>query len=156
MHAVEDYAHSLPGGDESSNANEPTKERDNTPTSASGGECDDEIGDKASSNGEDAETASKDDTRSVAVADCPANKVGMGLSPKRVLDGGNDGVEGGWVGCVLEGAEKSLLLTRGKVEFAWGAVGDVDGDDARDLITVWLGGDCDESQCRSSSKFIHL
>ena len=60
------------------------------------------------------------------------------------------------MGSVLEGVEKSLLLTWGKVEFAWGAVGDVDGDDAGDLIAVWLGGDCDESQCRCSSKFIHL
>jgi hypothetical protein len=90
VHAVEDYAHSLPGGDESSNANEPTEEWNNAPASASGGECDYEIGDETSSDGEDTETASKNDARSVAVADGPSNEVGVGLSPKRVLDGGND------------------------------------------------------------------
>jgi hypothetical protein len=90
VHAVEDDAHSLPGGDESSNTNEPAKEWDDAPAPASGGECDDEVGDQASSDGEDAETASKDDTRSVAVADCPANEVGVRLPAERVLDGGND------------------------------------------------------------------
>lgn len=52
--------------------------------------------------------------------------------------------------CVLEGVEKSLLLARGKVEFAWRVVGDVDSDDAGDLIAVWLGGDCDEKSVLQS------
>jgi hypothetical protein len=111
VHAVENNAHSLPGGDESSNADEPAKEWDNAPATAGGGECDDEVGDQASSDGEDAETAGKDDARTVAVADRPSNEVGVRLSAKGVLDGGDDGVEGGWVGSVLEGVKKSLLLT---------------------------------------------
>jgi hypothetical protein len=156
VHAVEDNAHSLPGGDESSDTNEPAKEWDDAPATAGGGECDDEVGDQASSDGEYTKTTSEDDTRTVAVADRPSNEVGVRLSAKGVLDGGDDGVEGGWVGSVLEGVKKSLLLTRGKVEFAWRVVSDVDGDDAGDLIAVWLCGDCDESQCRSSGKFIHL
>jgi hypothetical protein len=111
VHAVEDNAHPLPGGDESSNANEPAEEWDDAPATTSGRECDDKIGDQAGSDGEDTKTASKDDARSVAVADCPADEVGVRLPAEGVLDGGDDGVECGWVGSVLEGVEKSLLLT---------------------------------------------
>lgn len=110
VHAVEDDTHSLPGGDERSNTDEPAEEWDNAPGAACRGESDDKIGDEASSDGENTETAGEYDTRTVAVADCPSDEVGVRLPAKRVLDSGNDGVEGGWVGGVLEGVEKSLLL----------------------------------------------
>ena len=77
VHAVEDNAHSLPGGDESSNANEPADEWKNAPAAAGRGECDDDVGDEAGSDSEDTKAACKDDARTVAVADCPTDEVGV-------------------------------------------------------------------------------
>jgi hypothetical protein len=42
--------------------------------------------------------------------------------------------------------EKSLLLARREVEFAWCVVCNVDGDNAGDLVAVWLSGDWEGSQ----------
>lgn len=119
VHAVENDAHALPGGDESGDTDEPADERKHAPPASSGGEGDDEVGDEAGSDGKDAEAAGEDHTRTVAVADGPADEVGVCLSAEGVLDCGDDFAESGWVGGVLEGVKKSLLLTGREVEFAW-------------------------------------
>ena len=142
VHAVEDDAHALPGGDESGDADEPAKEGKNTPSPASGRKSDDEIRDETGGDGEDTQATGEDDTGSVAVADGPADEVRVSLSAQGVLDGCDDGAKGGRVSRVLQCVEKSLLLTRRQVELARRVVGDVDGDDTGDLIAVWLGGDC--------------
>ena len=70
----------------------------------------------------------------------------MRLVAEGELDGGDYVAESRWVGRVLQRMEKSLFLARRKVEFAWCIVGDVDGDDAGDLVAVWLSGDWKVSQ----------
>lgn len=82
MHTVQNDAHTLPGCDERGDTDEPAKERDNAPGSACVAERNEQVGEKASDDGKDAQAASEDDTRSVAVADCPADEVRVRLSAK--------------------------------------------------------------------------
>jgi hypothetical protein len=70
----------------------------------------------------------------------------VSLLAERELDGGDYITEGRWVSRVLQRVEKSLLLARREVEFAWRVVCNVDSDDARDFVAVWLSGDWGESQ----------
>lgn len=101
-------------------------------------ESDQEVGNKASEDTKNAQTTSEDDTRSIAVADSPTDEVGVCLLAKRKFDIRHDALECGWVGGVLESVEHRLLLPRGQVEFTGGTLGEVDADDARDLVTVRL------------------
>lgn len=110
MHAVQDDAHALPGGDESGNADEPAKEGKDAPAATSRRESDDNVGNQTSNDTKDTKTTSEDDTRAIAIADSPADEVGVRLPAQGVFDGGNYFAESRWVGGVLEGVEKSLLL----------------------------------------------
>ena len=58
------------------------------------------------------------------------------------FNGMNDLSEGGWVGCDGESMEKSGSLLGGKIQLALRTIGDVDGDDTRDLFTKRLDRDC--------------
>ena len=142
VHSVEDNTHALPGGDESRNSNEPAQEWQNSPSPTSVAEGDEQIGKETSKYAEDAETASEDDARSVAVADGPSDEVRVCLLAKRVLDSGGNRFEGGWVCRVLQGVQDCLSLASRKIQFTWSTIGHVDGDDTRYFVSVWLCGDC--------------
>ena len=65
-------------------------------------ESDEKGGNNTSEDEEDAKTTGKDNTRSVAVTDGPADKVWVSLTTKRVLDWSNSSTEGGGVSCILK------------------------------------------------------
>lgn len=153
VHAVQDNTHALPGGNQCSDTNEPANERKHAPAATSRGKSDDDVGDETSGDGEDTEAASKDDTRAVTVADSPTDEVGVSLLAEGELDGGDYIAESRWVGRVLQRMEKSLLLARRKIEFAWCVVCNVDSDNAGDLVAVWLSSDCAESQYERRSEY---
>lgn len=142
VETVQDNAHALPRGDERRDADEPGGERDHAPRPGGGGEGDEEVGNETRDDAEDSQPAGEEDAWAVAVADGPADEVGVGLPAESIFDGGEDGAEGGGVGGGLEGFQNGGAIAGGDVEFARGAIGDVDGDYTLDLVAVGLRGDC--------------
>lgn len=90
---------------------------------------------------EDAETASKDDTRTIAVADSPADEVGVRLVTKRLLYDGHDLTESRRVSCLLKGTKQIGPVLLRQIELARTLIGDVDGDDADNLLAEGLCSD---------------
>lgn len=142
MHAVQHHTHAFPCCDQGGDADEKTNQRHDTPcttsTAKSENDCSNETGDDAA----DTETTCKDDTGTVAVADGPANKVGMCLATKRPFDRRDDVVEGRWMCRVLESMQQRSVLLGREVQLARSIIGNVDGDDTIDLFSVRLDGDC--------------
>jgi hypothetical protein len=66
----------------------------------------------------------------------------MSLAPQRPLDCSDDILEGRRVSGVLQSMKQPTALLGRKVELARSTVGDVDRDDAVDLLTVRLNGYC--------------
>lgn len=141
VHAVEDHAHAFPSGDECGDTDEPADEGKNAPGATSRGESDEQVCNEAGSDGENSQTTGEDDAWTVAVADSPSDEVGVGLPAESKLHSGNNIAESRGVCGVLKSVKKRLLLTRREVEFAWGIIGDVDGNNARDLVAIGLS--CD-------------
>lgn len=142
VHAVQDNAHSLPSSDEGGDADEESDEGEDTPGPTSAAEGDENSGDEASDDTCDPEPTSEDDAGAIAIADGPANEVGVGLPTQRPLDGGSHLPEGRWVGRILQSMEQGGALLGREIELARTTIGNVDGDDARDLLSVRLNGDC--------------
>lgn len=141
VHSVEDNTHALPRSNQGRDANEETNESQASPATTSAAKSDEKAGHEAGNNAADTETTGKDDARSVAVANGPANKVGVGLTAQGVFDGSNGRAKGRWVGCDLERAKDSSAFTVREIELAGTVHGNVDGNDAADFLTEWLGGD---------------
>lgn len=144
MHTVKHHTHAFPGCNQGGDADEEANQRHDTPcttsTTESENDCSNDTGDDAA----DTETTCKDDTGTVAVADGPADKVGMCLATKRPFDRRDDIVEGRWMCRVLESMQQRSVLLGREVQLARTIVGNVDGDDAIDLFSVRLNGDCGE------------
>jgi hypothetical protein len=83
--------------------------------------CDDVAGDDAF----DAKAADEDHAGFVAVADGPADEVGVGLGAEGGVGDPEGRVEGGGVGGMLEGVEDVGAVFVGDIQFSWGVVGDV-------------------------------
>ena len=77
MHAVQDNAHALDGSEKGGNADQESNDGKYTPATASTAEGDEDRSDKTSNDAEDTKTTSEDDTRTVAVANSPADEVGV-------------------------------------------------------------------------------
>ena len=65
----------------------------------------------------------------------------MGLAAERVLHRCDHWSESGRMSCVLEGMEHSSSFPAGEVELTRAVLRNVNGDDAINLVTVWLHGD---------------
>lgn len=142
VHAVEDYTHTLPGGDERGNANDKANQRHDPPGAACAAQSEDDGDDKTSDDTADSETARKDDTRAVAVADCPANEIGVGLAAQRPLNGSDNILECGWVSGILQCVEQCRALLRREIELTRSAIRNVDRNDAVNLLAIGLNGYC--------------
>lgn len=130
MHAVEDlsllvnadmgvnlgltyHTHALPCCDEGSDTDKPERECNHTPATTSVTESDEKVDKETTNDTEDTKTAGKDDTRTVAVADGPADEVRVGLFTERPLDSVDDVSEGRWVGGVLKSVKDRGSFTIG-------------------------------------------
>lgn len=141
VETVKNDAHALPGSDECGDTDDIEKDREHTPCTACVGQCDEKIDKDAESNDTDTKTTSKDNTRTVAVADGPTDEVRVSLTSERPLDCGEDVFESGRVGGILQGVEESCTFSTREVEFARTAFGNVDTNDTLNLISEWLNGD---------------
>ena len=102
VHTVKNDTHPLPGSDKGGNANHVSDQRQDTPSTSGTAEGDEDGSDKTEGDDRDTKTASKDDTRTVAVADGPANEVWVSLTTESVLDWLEGGTESRWVSCGLK------------------------------------------------------
>jgi hypothetical protein len=66
----------------------------------------------------------------------------VSLATQRPLNCSNDIPESRWVSGVLQGMKQRTALFRREVELARSTVGNVDRDDAVDLLTVGLNSYC--------------
>ena len=135
------HTHALPGCDESGDADEKANCGEDTPGPTGRAESQENGSDEASNDTSDAQTTSEDDARSVAVADRPANEVGMGLVAERPFYGADDVLESGGVGGDAKSVDNGLSLLVGQVQLTGSSVNEVDGDDSIDLLTERLDGD---------------
>lgn len=83
----------------------------------------------------------EEDTRRVAVADAPADEVGVRLPPERVLHRPGHGTECAGVCRVGESVHQDVALARGEVELSGGVLDNVVCNDAVDLFAEGLDGD---------------
>jgi len=140
VHSMKDNAHTLPGSNKSGDANQKPDDRQHAPRTAGTAECDEDSSDETTDDATDTKTTSKYDARTIAVADGPANEVGVGLATEGPLDRGNDFAEGRGVGGVLKSMEESVAFLGREVQLAGATVGNVYGYDSGDLLTIWLDG----------------
>jgi len=138
VHAVENDAHALPGSNKRGDADDEANQRKDPPGATSTAESEDDGDNETGNNATDAQTTRKDDAGAVAVADRPANEVRVSLATQRPLNCSNDIPESRWVSGVLQGMKQRTALFRREVELARSTVGNVDRDDAVDLLTVGL------------------
>ena len=125
MGSMEDEAEAFVGGYDGAEADEPEKGGEDTVPARVVGEgedcCDNEAGDDAF----DAEAADEEHAGFVAVADGPADEIGVGLAAEGGVGDLEGGLEGRGVGGVLEGVENVGAVFVGEIQFSWGGVGDV-------------------------------
>jgi len=107
MHTVQDNAHSLHGSEQGRDSHQETNNGKYSPATTDTAESNEDGGDKTSENAKDAKAASEDDTRAVAVADGPSDKIGVRLTTKGVLDWLDGGKEGGRVSSALKSVQSS-------------------------------------------------
>jgi hypothetical protein len=142
VHAVEDDTHALPGSNERGDADDEANQGKNPPGTTSTAQSEEDGDNETGNNATDAQTTRKDDARAVAITDRPANEVRVSLATQRPLDCSDDILEGRRVSGVLQSMKQPTALLGRKVELARSTVGDVDRDDAVDLLTVGLNGYC--------------
>ena len=138
VHAMQDDAHSLPSSNERRNTDHEANRRENSPAPTSVAESNEDSGDETTYNSTDAQTTGENDARPVAVADSPADEVGMGLMAKRPFNGSDNGCESSWMCGIGKGVEKGRPFLSREVELARRAVGNIGGNDAGDFLTKRL------------------
>lgn len=141
---VDDDAEALVGGDADVEADEEEGEAPDAPPARRGGADQEDGEDDGSDDVGDARVANEEDARLVAVANAPADEVGVGLPAQGAFDNVMDQGEGGGVGGVLEGVEDGGAGLVGEIEFTRGVWGDVVRDNSVDLGAEGLYGDCNK------------
>ena len=79
-------AHALPCGNQGCNADEEANGGRGSPATASRTECEDDCAKEATNNATNTETTSKDNPRTIAIADCVADEIGMCLMAESPFD----------------------------------------------------------------------
>jgi hypothetical protein len=122
---MEDEAEAFVGGYDGAEADEPEEGGEDTVPARGVGEGEDCGDDEAGGDAFDAEAADEEYAGFVAVADGPADEIGMGLAAQGCVGDLEGGVEGGGVGGMLEGVDDEGAVFVGEIQFSWGRVGDV-------------------------------
>jgi len=142
VETVKHNTHALPGSDQRGDTENVEKKWEHTPRTADMGQCDEQISEYAEHDQADTKTTGKDNTRTVAIADGPANEVGMSLTTERPFDSSGNIAPCRRVSGVGEGMEERRAFSTRQVELTGSTISDVDADDTVDLVTERLDGDC--------------
>ena len=142
VHAMQDNAHTLPSSDKRRDTDHEADGGKDPPAATGVAESDEDSGDDAAYNSGGAQTSGENNAWPVAVADGPADEVGMGLVTERPLDSSDDGCESTWMCGVGKGVEEGRPLFGREVKLARRAVSDVGSDDTGDFLAKRLYRDC--------------
>lgn len=142
---VDDDTETLVSGDADVEAHEEEGEAPEAPPAGCIGADQEDGEDDGGDDVGDARVTDEEDARLVAVADAPADEVGVGLPAQGAFNDVMDESEGGGVGGVLEGMEDCGAGLVGEIEFTRGIWGDVVRDDSVNFGAEGLDGDCKES-----------
>lgn len=107
---MENNTHALPCRNERGYANNEPDQGKHPPGTTSAAQRQDNCDDKTSDNATNAQSASEDNTGSIAVADGPTDEVGVGLAAQRPFDCGDHILEGRGVSGVLQSMKQSAAL----------------------------------------------
>jgi hypothetical protein len=122
---VQDEAEAFEGRYDGAETDEP-EEGGEDPVPARGvGEGEDGGDGEADGDAFDAEAADEEHAGFVAVADGPADEIGVGLAAQGGFGDLEGGLEGGGVGGMLEGVDDLGAVFVREIQFSWGGVGDV-------------------------------
>jgi len=113
MHAMKNDTHPLPCRNQSRNTDDPANGSQRTPASTRITECDENGDDDTEENRTNAETASKDDAGTIAVADSPANEIGVSLTAECHLRCRSNHTESRRVSSIFKGSQKCTTLAGG-------------------------------------------
>lgn len=122
---MEDEAEAFVGGYDGAEADEPEEEGKDTVPARGVGEGEDCGDDEAGGDALHAEAADEEHAGFIAVADGPADEIGVGLAAQGDVGDLEGGVEGGGVGGMLEGVDNVGAVFVGEIQFSWGVVSDV-------------------------------
>lgn len=92
--------HAFPGSDQGSNANKETNSGEGSPTTTGVAESYEGCGGDATNDTAKTKATGEDDARTVAVANSPADEVGVGLMAERPLNGVYHVMESGRMSCI--------------------------------------------------------
>lgn len=107
---MEDNAHTLPGSDKGGDADDKAEETHDPPSTTCAAQGEDDAREKTSNDAANTQSSGENDTRAVAVADCPADEVGVSLATQRPLNGGDHVFESRWVSSVLQSVQQTSTL----------------------------------------------
>lgn len=91
---MQDDTHTFPGSDERRDADNKANQGKDPPATTSAAESQDDGDNETSDDAADAQSTGEDDTGTVAVANGPADEIGVSLATERPLNGGDDILEG--------------------------------------------------------------
>lgn len=141
VHAMQHHTHSFIGRDQSGNAKHQTNGGYGTVTTAGLAQSEDDSRGKGQENQAHTKTPCEEHASGIAIADCPANKVGVCLAAESILNDSSNAAECRRVGGVSKRGEQNLPLPRREVELAWCVLSNVCCDDADNFGPEWLDGD---------------
>lgn len=139
---VQDHAHALVRRNQYGDAQHPANGRQGAVAAARVGQSQHDGDHGAEQDERDAEPPCKEDARRVAVADGPADEVGVRLTTQRGFDRRDDDAECGRVRRMCKRLKYGFLLLVGEVELPGRVVHDISGDHTVDFFSEGLYGDC--------------
>lgn len=141
MQAVKNDAHALGTSIERRDAEDEKESAESAPAASHVAKGENNRDDNTEVHEDDSEPDGEGLPRPVAIANCPADEVGVELVAEGVFDGGSDGRKGGGVGGLLKCDEKGLAARTVEVEFSGCAVREVVGHNPVDFLTERLDSD---------------
>lgn len=133
-------AHALPSSYQGCNADHETNCRQDSPAPPSVAESDEDSGNDATNNAAEPEAASEDYSWTVAVANGPADEIGVSLVTERPFNGVYNTSERRRMCCICESVQKRSTFLGGQVELARSPIRYVNCNDTGNLFTEWLDG----------------
>ena len=135
------HTHALPGSDQGRDTDHEPNGRYHPPAPTGTTEGEQDHRDETSGNPSDPKSASEDHAGPIAVADAPADEVGMSLVTQRPFNGMDDIAESRGVCGVGQRLQQSDTLLGRQVQLPGPVLGDVGGDHAGDFVAERLNGD---------------
>lgn len=135
------HTHPLPCRKKRRDTNEEAQESQCTPATVGSAQRDDNGVDDATNDATNTKTTSKHLSGRIAIADGPANEVGVSLVTQSPFDSCNDLAESRGMSRNRKSFQEVCPLSGSEIQHAVASVSDIDGNDSGDLFTERLNGE---------------